>query len=145
MTVIAWDGKSIAADRRAERGRVIEEHDKLFPGPNGSTISFAGEAAKGLLLVEWYCKGRKLKDWPKFQSTEDFITMIVAGKDGKVDVYYDEPIPVPFSNNFNAWGSGAPFAIGAMAAGATPLEACKIAGKHCVSCGNGYDVIYFED
>lgn len=37
-----------------------------------------------------------------------------------------------------AIGSGMDFAIAAMSAGKTPLEACKIAGKHDIKTGMGY-------
>jgi hypothetical protein len=140
MTVIAWDGKTIAADRLVSCGGIIQETKKLYEGVNGCTLSFSGEGAKGLMMVAWFNDGADPDKWPEFQRGDNYVALIVADSQG-VDVYYDEPVPTTFTNNFNAWGAGAEFAIGAMAAGKTAEEAVIIANDHCTGCGRGVDVI----
>ncbi len=143
MTVIAWDGKSVAADRRAERGAIVCIATKLWKGRDGWILATCGRMDQGIMVKNWFNDGADPEKYPEFMEDDDTCLIAIKGK--QVRVWESQPEPGTYRDKFSAWGSGAPFAIGAMAAGATPLEACKIAGKHCVSCGNGYDVIHFED
>lgn len=141
MTVIAWDGKSIAADRRAERGGVVCIATKLIKGRDGWMLATCGRMDQGIALKNWFNDGAEPKTYPAFMKDDDTTLIAIKGK--QVRVWESLPEPSSYNDKFSAWGSGAEFAIGAMAAGATALEAVKIAGKHCVTCGNGYDVIHF--
>ena len=140
MTVIAWDGKSIAADRRSERGEITGTVLKLFSGRDGYTLATCGTLTKGLILMEWFNKGADREKWPEFQSTNDCNNVIVARK-GELLIYCQDSIPLTVLDKFSAWGSGGEFAIGAMEMGATAEEAVLATNKHCASCGHGVDVI----
>lgn len=142
MTVIAWDGKSIAVDKRSERGEVVGTVTKLFKGKDGYALAIAGSIVKGLLLVEWFNNGRKEEDWPKFQSTDEW-GWLIAAKDGECLAFGPDYLPLKNENKFCAWGSGCEFAIGAMAAGKTAYEAVAITNHHSASCGRGIDLIEF--
>ena len=140
MTVIAWDGKTLAADKLACRGSIIEITTKLYEGRGGYALSFAGEAPKGMAMVKWFNDGAKPEEWPKFQKDDDFVTLVCASRE-EVVVYFDQPEPLSFDNKFNAWGAGSPYAIGAMAAGKSAREAVEIANNHCCDCGMGVDSV----
>jgi hypothetical protein len=141
MTVIAWDGKSIAADKLVAYGDIERTTEKLVMFGTG-VLTYTGEVTKGLELTEWFEKGRKKEDWPEFQKTDDYAQLIYA--DGEhVEVFYQEPTPVVLKGGFHAWGAGAKYAIGAMAAGKTAEEAVIIANDNCTNCGRGVDVFCF--
>ncbi len=144
MTVIAWDGKSIAADKRSERGEIVGTVTKLFSGRDGCALATCGMLTKGLMLIEWFNEGSDREEWPKFQSTDEFSNLIVAKK-GELWIYGQDSLPLTIADKFHAWGSGAEFAIGAMAMGATAEEAVLVANRHCASCGHGVDVIDLEE
>jgi len=137
MTVIAWDGKSIAADKLEAYGDIERTTDKLERFNEG-VLTFTGEATKGIELIEWFEKGRKKENWPEFQKTNDFAVLIYA-KGGCVEVFYQESTPVVLRGGFHAWGAGAKYAIGAMAAGKTAEEAVLITNDNCTNCGRGVD------
>jgi len=137
MTVIAWDGKSIAADKLVAYGDIERTTEKLVITGTG-VLTFTGESTKGLELIEWFKNGRKKGDWPEFQKTDDFAVLIFADSD-RVEVFYQESTPDVMKGGFHAWGAGAKYAIGAMAAGKTAEEAVLIANEHCTNCGRGVD------
>jgi len=138
MTVIAWDGKTLAADKQTNRGDAIGTCTKIFKLHDGTVVSFCGALSKGLVLFDWYRNGCKEEEWPEFQKS-DSVTILVVVKDGKCIEYEGVSNPISCEDEFSAWGSGMEFAIGAMAMGATAVEAVEIASYHCEGCGRGVD------
>ena len=142
MTVIAWDGLILAADKQATYGDHRKMSTKIFCVDNGSVIAVCGAVAKGLKIVEWFKSGCKRDDWPDtIQESDGWAQLIVASTDGVY--WYDRlPYPIPLEQPFMAWGNGDEFAMGALAMGATAIEAVEIASKYCEGCGMGVD--YFK-
>lgn len=143
MTVIAWDGKSIAADKMSARGDLISTVTKMVEGRDGYFVATCGSTIKGLILIDWFNDGAKKEDLPDFQKTDDWVWLIAAKK-GELLIYCQEHKPMTIEDQFCAWGSGCEFAIGAMSAGATAYQAVEIASKHCGTCGQGVDVFRLD-
>lgn len=140
MTCIAWDGKSVAADRQMNYGNFRREFHKLQQHKR-EILATCGTACSGLALVEWYVQGCKKQDFPAIQSDkEEWSSLIVISVHG-VWVYEKTSEPLPVYEPFMAWGSGRDFAMGAMAMGADAKQAVEIACKYDVNCGMGIDVM----
>lgn len=141
MTVIVWDGKSLAADRRAEAGGVISTITKIRR-IDGLLVGVAGNLCAGLLMFDWIAKGRKPEDYPEVQKKYDDGScgcLVIEG--GRVFKYESGPIPLEFEQSFFAIGSGREFAIAAIHCGKTAREAVEIASLFDTGCGNGVDVL----
>lgn len=135
MTVIAWDGHTIAADRMAVIGERRARVRKLTPLPDG-VAAVCGDHHEGLLLVQWYLDGADPSKWPKFQD-EEYTTLVIARSSGVV-VYGKLPVANVVRQKF-AWGSGSEVAMGAMYMGATAVQAVRAAISVNVYCGLGVD------
>lgn len=146
MTVIAWDGKTLAADRMATLGDMQYRVKKLFTRyVDGETVAFAvsGYFAEGMAMIDWYYKGAT-GEFPK--CADDRKTYLyVARKGKKLEMYENTPVGIEYDEPFCAFGVGREIAMGAMEgmkrAGMQPnaILAVEIANERCVSCGFGYD------
>lgn len=139
MTVIAWNGQWLAADRLEQSNKMAwKGGGKIRRIASGELLCSCGNAAQGILLEQWYEQGANPDTWPGFQKPEDFTTLIIAQSTGVV-VYEDVPALLPVVSRFMAWGAGRDFAMGAMAQGATAKEAVLIANQFSIYCGFGVD------
>ncbi|MEE8115151.1 MAG: hypothetical protein V3T23_12455 [Nitrososphaerales archaeon] len=138
MTVIAWDGKTLAADKQMSRADTIGTCTKIYKIEDGSVLAFCGQLAQGLALMDWYRNGRIYSEWPAFQSSDNWTVLVIA-KDGKLIEYEQCPRPIGLEEKFTAWGNGREFAIGALAMGASSVEAVEVTSHHCEGCGRGVD------
>lgn len=146
MTVIAWDGQMVAADRQAHDGNIVRPVRKILYSPkeHGVILGYCGTIELGEKLTDWYLAGEKEEEWPeKLQLDDNWWSELIIAKRDMVITYGQVCTPLRISLPFFAWGSGRQVAIGAMAAGKTAAEAVEIACKHCDSCGLGVDVLHF--
>jgi len=139
MTVLAWDGKSLAADKQMTMGGTPVPVTKIFRlntpiGPE--IVGFCGEAQEALTFLEWY---KSDCSTPKPVMEKGFAAYIVRGKE--LWKYESMLIPMRIDMPFWAAGAGADYAIGAMAAGKSAREAVEIACLFDVNCGLGVDVL----
>lgn len=139
MTVIVWDGVTLAADKQCQSGEMVYETTKIAHTPNGEVMAYAGPVAEGLAMMDWYAKGADPDLFPESQKGQDWAVLVVAAKHG-VKHFENVPVPVP-SHGKRAWGSGKDFAMGALQMGATAEQAVQAANAVCVSCGFGVDTL----
>lgn len=140
MSVVAWDGKTLAADCQATNHGFKWKSPKIFRLESGEVAAFTGQPDTGLLMLEWYRNGRKREEWPDSQTNDSWSRLIVAHLDKSVTVFEQ----FGFMQNFKdapymAWGAGRDFALGALAKGATAEEAVEIANQFSDSCGFGVE------
>lgn len=140
MTVIAWDGKSIAADKQGTSGGISATVSKTRKLKNGEVLTGYGYLSEVYALMRWYEAGAVKEDWPAFQTKEDWSGLIIMKPDGKIIHYEYMPHPHVLKERIYAWGGGSELALGALAAGATAKEAVLIASKYQIGCGKGVDV-----
>lgn len=142
MTVIATDGRTIAADtlmcysneRATARVQKLVRLDRHIFAITGSPILNA--------LVDWYFGGARPKNKP---DVLDEWTLLVIDPEGRMSLYsHAKPYPGPVKAPF-AMGSGGEYALGAMYAGAPPVEAVEIACKLSVHCGGEITVFDIEN
>ena len=143
MTVIAWDGAYIAADRLADEEGHRRTISKLHV-VGSEVLTFAGEISMGLLLIQWYRDGADPTKYPERQKTDDWTRLVVASKDG-VRFYERQPIAIRLEDPFAAWGSGRDYALAAMHLGYSAQIACEVACEYALNCGLGVDVIDLKE
>jgi ATP-dependent protease HslVU (ClpYQ) peptidase subunit len=135
MSVVVWDGITLAADRQATSGEMRVTTRKIKRLSDGSLAGWTGASEYGQLLVEWYERGQDRDKWPAFQRTDKWARLIVVRQDGVVLEFEQEPIAQPVLDVPMAWGSGRDIAIGALEMGATAIQAVEIACRYNVYCG----------
>jgi hypothetical protein len=144
MTIIAWDGKSLAVDKVCVCSEMAFTVTKAKKVSETAVAAWTGDHEQGLALARWFKKGAFTTEWPKFQEGEKWTRLVLMDSSG---VYCFERLPVRqyFEDPFMAWGSGRDYAMGAMAMGASAKQAAEIASQFNVYCGNGISVFSLND
>ena len=143
MTVIAWDGKTLAADKQSTICGYAGTTTKVHRVPEG-LVAFSGGGSHAAELLRWFQAGRPEGAFPK--STEElgagstFIT-----KDGQVLLCsYHGPFPEVVEDKFFARGCGRDYALAAMHLGHDARTAVEVACALDVNCGMGIDTLELE-
>lgn len=143
MSVIAWDGKTLAADRQASCGGRITTTVKIF-SHDDKLIGLIGPHESAHRLYNWILNGMNPISFPANLETDGGIpTVYVIHKSGHTVKFEDCPYPIVIKDKLWADGGGGDLALGAMAMGATAAEAVEIASKYNVHCGCGVDEFRF--
>ena len=139
MTVIAWDGTTLAADKRAISGGGICRTVKKIERFGECLLAISGSWDTGIELREWFKQGAVPKDFPD-SARKDEATLLVIGY-GNLATYAAGPYPMPVEDPRYSLGSGRDFAEAAMYLGKTAREAVDIACIFQSDCGNGINEI----
>lgn len=144
MTVIAWDGLTLAADKAGTSAGYRRTVTKIFRVPDG-LVGFAGDGSRALALLEWFRAGRKVADYPEFQKGDDVVGCLFIDQQGAAWGYQHTAFPERHEDAFDAVGSGRDYALAAMHLGHTATEAVKVASALDNGCGNGIDVLWLSE
>ena len=144
MTIIVWDGKTLAADRLSVCGTLqrtmtkIQRHGDLIFG--GAGVRTTLEAMRA-----WVVGGCVIDKFPELPKGEEHHSHAfwVINKNGTIVKFEDSPYPLKYDDPVFAEGTGRDFAYGAMAMGANAVQAVEIACKHDIYCGGGVDILTF--
>jgi 20S proteasome alpha/beta subunit len=142
MTVIAWDGRILAADKRMSNGGLINTITKIFRFGD-IVVATCGRVDQGLSMVDWVKNGRIIEKFPTTQQLSNFSPAAVV-ENGRLYVYESAPYPYLIEDQFWAAGSGRDFALAAMFLGKTAIEAVQVASAFQNDCGNGCDWFDFS-
>jgi hypothetical protein len=141
MTIIAVKDGVMAADSAAFQNALRRPAmtPKILRGPDGSLFGACGDTAKIHLVETWFMAGEVASHRPHIVVTKadgEAPMFLILRLDGRVylGTENDPLIEVPA---INAIGSetACTMALGAMFAGATALEAVKIAIEHTIYVG----------
>lgn len=142
MSVVVWDGKTLAADRQGVCCDMAYTESKMAVQMNDSwkvVCAWTGVACYGRELAKWYFDGADKDHWPDFQNDkDDWCRLIVADANG-CRTYEMRPYATVVHDPFMAWGSGRDFAMGALAMGADARLAVEIASRFSATCGRGVE------
>ena len=139
MSVVVYDGTVLAADRLAVTSDMRRLCSKIRRDGGGRFFAWVGIHENGCILAQWYIDGTKVADWPKFQDDKDAWTRLIVATAHGVATCERQPVFLPVFDTFTAWGSGRDYAMGAMARGATAVEAVQIASQFDINCGFGVE------
>jgi ATP-dependent protease HslVU (ClpYQ) peptidase subunit len=139
MSTVAWDGKTLAADRQATWGNtpvLTKKIARVKYKTHWYLVGWAGNEADGLRFVAHFTQ----KGLTQRPPLADKTTIIVVSR---VGVWVETEADVSNVMEEGKWalGSGGDFALGAMHAGATAEQAIEIASRLDVYTGMGVDAI----
>src|SRR5690606_552325 len=84
MTVIAFDGKTLAADKRmCQGGGMARTVTKIARTSSGELLAITGGLDVGRELEAWYLMGAKVVDFPA-KAKDDIATLIVIKPNGEI-------------------------------------------------------------
>lgn len=145
MTTIAWDGRSLAADRKISWGggamgetRKVHRRDS-----DGALIGVCGGTGVAQALADWFLTGEVGVKPDLSPTDDDAASGLIIRPDGALWHIYKHGL-VPVSAPFLAFGSGADYALGAMAQGATAREAVAVAIRFDNGSGGEIDVLHAQ-
>lgn len=142
MTVIAWDGKTLAADKQGTCAGLRRTLTKIHRLQDGA-VGIEGDTQIGGELLGWLSGERDPNAFPESCRGED-APAAFGVIDGVCCRWLGGPVPVIFEDKFTATGSGRDYAIAAMHCGKTAREAVEIACIYESGCGMGVDAIDLE-
>ena len=138
MTCIAWDGRTMAGDKRVEFAGLSSMTTKVFRVRDG-VVGMSGNGAMSNQMRAWYEAGAKANDFPEQQrGRDDWVALLVWRRDG-LFLYERTPHPTKIEDKIFAMGCGRDYALAAMHLGKTAREAVEIASVFDINCGNGVD------
>jgi ATP-dependent protease HslVU (ClpYQ) peptidase subunit len=141
MTVVAWDGQTLAADKQMG-GDFPRTVTKLRRTAAGELLGVAGWMNKALILMDWFEAGADPATFPAFQRDRDTACdLIIVRPDRSVWSLTDEPVLVQLEDPHHSIGSGRDFAAAAMHLGCDARRAVEVAMALCGHCGNGIDTM----
>lgn len=142
MTVIVWDGKTLAADKRATQNGLIRRVTKIERFEN-ELIGFCGDLDECKQYVHWYKNGAFPDTFPECLR-EGTNCLIVIDSQKRINMYAAGPFGTVLEEEYHAWGSGREFAITALYLGKNATEAVIIASIFQSDCGSGVDTLTWE-
>lgn len=138
MTVIAWDGQVLAADKRGTQAGLVRTITKIERYGN-QLLGVSGETHIGAEMSAWFKAGADPEKFPP-KARDDEATLMVV-REGQVWLYVTSPYPLLVEDRSTAIGSGRDFAIAAMALGLDAKAAVELASRFDAGCGNGVDTL----
>ena len=91
MSVIAWDGERLAADKRATLGTLIRTTTKVFH-LGDALAAYAGDADAGEEVLAWFKDGHDAAKFPASQRDKDtWAGLLIVWNDGTIWKYERTP------------------------------------------------------
>jgi ATP-dependent protease HslVU (ClpYQ) peptidase subunit len=144
MTVIAWDGRTLAADKQSTAGSMRRTATKIHRVTDG-LVALSGDASHAHAVLAWFQGVRDPREFPLGAHPDTVGHVIYFTQDG-VFLYdgmgtgHREKI----EDSFIAFGSGRDYAMAAMHLGCDARRAVEVACEFDVYCGMGVDVLELE-
>lgn len=144
MTTICYrDGQMAADTLTCFNSTILGYTDKIERLPDGSLIGACGTGALCRAVIEWFKAGRPKDDKPVIVPNCNFTALVVS-PDGSMALWHEDFQPGPFRAEFVSIGSGADFADGAMAMGASAEQAVRIAMTRDTATGGDVTVLTLD-
>lgn len=137
MTTIAWDGKTLAADKQStshDMGRTVTKIFRLSDG----LLALCGGGVHASAIRDWFMGERNPATWPRL-NTEDNAGSVIHITDDGIFVYNGQLMPTPekLEDRFIAFGTGRDYAMAAMHLGENATTAVRVACEYDIYSGQG--------
>lgn len=143
MTCIAWDGRTLAADKRTSFGGLHATTSKVHR-VGDALVAGCGTTALIAEMLWWLRDGADPAKFPAQQrDSKESVSLLVVRSGQPLLQYETTPWPLVIENMQWAIGSGRDFAMMAMHLGKSAAEAVELTAHFCHDCGNGVDVLEF--
>lgn len=144
MTVIAWDGRVLAADRQSQCGDCKVPVTKIYR-MHRCLVGISGNLSMGMEMFEWLKADadpdKFRQDW---RDPDKGASLLMITHDGLAWKYESSPYPFQHHGSTAAAGSGMEVALATMHCGKSAVEAVKLASMYLASCGLGYDSLELD-
>lgn len=145
MTIIVYDGQSLAIDNAATHEGVKVPLIKAFRSDNGDVVTGVGNAAQLALMRDWYAAGADPNSFPPTQRLgSPWCELIVVNATGLIR-FENTPSAIVHARHKCAFGIGKDIAYGALAMGATAEQAACIVCQYHPDCGHGVMTFIWSD
>lgn len=143
MTIIAWDGRTLAADQLNVNGNTPFLVCKIFRLPDNAIAGYAGDQVQCEEMRAWLEGGARVQDFPISQrDKERWAAVLKVRANGEVLKYENAPYPICYLPGQKiAIGSGRDFALMAMHLGKTAKEAVELTSLFDIAVGGGVDTL----
>ena len=135
MTTACWSGKHLAADRMIDGW---QQANKIFPLPNRRWLIGAGNYDDLAEVAAWYMGGASAEHKPDVGTETSFL---IASSEGAWWLSAPYLREIKILDAYAAVGSGAAYALGALASGKSARQAVEIASRFDPQTGNGVDCV----
>jgi|AraplaDrversion2_2_1032049.scaffolds.fasta_scaffold00773_51 ATP-dependent protease HslVU (ClpYQ) peptidase subunit len=140
MTIIAWDGKTLAADKRGTVAGMGYAVTKIHRLPDG-LVAFSGGGAHAAELLNWFHGSRNPDTYPRRDDDSGAGALHIDAQ-GRVFMYSAaNPFPERIESPYFARGSGRDYAMAAMHLGCDARRAVEVACAFDIGCGHGIDTL----
>ena len=139
MTTIAWDGKSLAGDRRISSGTIVYTSTKIRRTGDGRLIGATGDYGVCISMLDWLEHGGAR---PVCQDSDRWAAALEVLPDGTCWMHNRET-RWRIEDDFAAVGSGRDYAMAAMALGHPARVGVEVATRFDPGTGNGVDELVF--
>ena len=143
MTCIAWDGKTLAADKMSCSVGYGYTVTKVHRLASGALAAFSGDGDGAMTLLHWLNGARADDKYPPGQKDNETSALVIE-RDGSVWSFGKTPHAQRIECARYAMGHGRDFALMAMRLGKTAREAVELTCELDVFCGNGVDTLEFD-
>ena len=144
MTVIVWDGKTLAADRRVSHGSTIGCPTVKLHRVDDGIIGLSGGTSDVAEFLNWYRKGADFEKFPAHLRTDNNSFLALLVRKGGVYMFSSSPFPSLCAGRYVAIGCGMEAALAALECGKDALGAVVIASRVNSGCGDGADIMLPE-
>jgi hypothetical protein len=141
MTIIVWDGSTLATDRAASDGAAQWRTKKAWywgEGEDRLILSGAGPLHSILEMCEWFKAGIPQETFPVIQTTHPCHFVVISPHVGLYR-YEQSHVPIEHGRSKCAFGEGRAFAYGALHMGADAAQAVAAANEYSPHCGLGIE------
>jgi len=141
MTVIAWDGEVLATDTQCTLGKAKYNSPKAWYETIGNSVcilSGVGTLRNIHRHKDWVMKNDPSIPFPYDSLKDHYYQFILVTRNGLLR-YEGTPYPIEHGVNACAFGEASDFAYGALAMGATAVEAVQVAIKYSHCCGGNVE------
>lgn len=147
MTTVAWDGKTLAGDRRiTSAGMAVTEMTKVHKRGDGALIGVAGEMCTSSEFIRWWMANDPEVEMPSLKakvSPEECSAAIIIEADGAVKAFDRDGWHLVESKKY-AIGSGGHLAQMAMRCGKSAARAVELACEFDIFSGGSVDTVHYD-
>jgi hypothetical protein len=141
VTVIAYDGRYVAADRLITNDSGMQGVTQKLVVWEQQVLATCGAADHGEALIIWFKDGKNPKAFPSAPQGAKDAYLYVFQKDAPVMCFQTWPAPVLFPMCEFAAGCGSEIARTAMHLGRDARQAVLVANELNCYCGGGVDFV----
>jgi len=145
MTTIAYRDGIMAADTLMTGGDIRRGRaTKIRRTPKGELIGCTGRADICQLFMDWADAGFPTDAKPTLPNSADMHAIVVF-PDGSMASYAETLLPTHFRSEYCTQGSGNEIALGALAMGASAVEAVECAIRFDIASGGEIETVSLEE